>query len=301
MTPPPGRPVVAGIDGSASSVRAAHLAAEEARWRDAPLELVTALPWPSLDLVTTPDTGSDGPAGGLHSAGSVLESVAAAVSPVLGEDRVSWRLVEDTSVEGLRAASTTAQLLVLGSRGAGGVAGLLVGSTASAVVAAAGCPVMVLPDETSVSVSRRHSVVVGVEGRPGDEEVLAFAFAEAAARGTDLVAVHAWRDVRRDADRQTLSSMVDWDGVRADEERVLAEALAGWRDAQPDVVVREVTLRDKPARGLLAAALTAELLVVGHRGRNRLAMLGSTTHGVLHRASSPLAVVPLDPPTPAAS
>jgi nucleotide-binding universal stress UspA family protein len=181
------------------------------------------------------------------------------------------------------------------------VAGLVVGSTASAVVAAAGCPVIVLPHESSVTVSRRHSVVVGVEGRPGDDEVLAFAFAEAAARGTELVAVHAWQDVRLDADHQVIGPLVDWDGVRADEGRVLAEALAGWRDEQPDVVVREVTLRDKPARGLLAAALTAELLVVGHRGRTRLAMLGSTTHGVLHRASSPLAVVPLDPSTPAAS
>jgi nucleotide-binding universal stress UspA family protein len=291
--PAGGRPVVAAIDGSEGSLRSAHLAAEEARLRNAPLELLTALPWSSLGLVATPAPDADVPTTLLTGAESVLRSVAAAVAPVLGGDRVTYRVVDDSAVAALQEASTRAQLLVLGSRGAGGVAGLVVGSTASAVVAAAGCPVVVLPDDTHVKVSRRRSVVVGVEGRPEDEEVLAFAFDEAAARGTDLIAVHAWQDVRLDATYQTIAPLVDWSSVRADEERVLAEALSGWRDKQPDVVVREVTLRDKAARGLLAAALTAELLVIGHRRRNRLATLGSTTHGVLHRASCPLAVVPL--------
>ncbi|MCW2620036.1 MAG: hypothetical protein JWR28_3185 [Modestobacter sp.] len=292
-----GRPVVAGIDGSEGSLRSARLAAEEARLRHARLELVTVLPWPSLGVVAPPP--EDGmPAMLLASAESVLESVSAELAPVLGADQVSWRVVQDTTVDGLRAITTTAQLLVLGSRGAGGVAGLMVGSTASAVAATAGCPVIVLPDETSVRVSRRRSVVVGVEGRSGDDEVLAFAFDEAAARGTDLIAVHAWQDIRLEATAyQSISPLVDWSSVRADEERVLAEALAGWRDKQPDVEVREVTLRDKPARGLLAAALTAELLVIGHRRRNRLATLGSTTHAILHRASCPLAVVALSSST----
>jgi nucleotide-binding universal stress UspA family protein len=294
--PPNGRPVVAGIDGSEGSRRSARLAAEEARRRHARLELVTVLPWPSLGVVAPPP--EDGmPATLFASAESVLESVSAEVAPVVGADRVSWRVVQDTTVDGLGAITTTAQLLVVGSRGAGGVAGLIIGSTASAVAATAGCPVIVLPDETSVRVSRRRSVVVGVEGSSGDDEVLAFAFDEAAARGTDLIAVHAWQDVRLDAAYQSISPLVDWSSVRADEDRVLAEALAGWRDKQPDVEVREVTLRDKPARGLLAAALTAELLVIGHRRRNRLATLGSTTHAVLHRASCPVAVVALSSST----
>ncbi|WP_222269852.1 universal stress protein [Modestobacter marinus] len=134
---------------------------------------------------------------------------------------------------------------------------------------------------------------MGVEGRPGDDEVLAFAFEEAAARGTDLIAVHAWQDVVLETPYQSLSVLIDWSSVRADEERVLAEAMAGWRDEVPAVPVREVVVRDRTARALVAAALTAELLVIGHRRRNRLATLGSTTHGVLHRAPCPLAVVPI--------
>ena len=291
--PASSRPVVAAVDGSERSRRAAHVAADEARLRDAPLHLVTALPWGSLGVVTPPPPGTDLPEALLRSAEEVLQEVAAELAPTVGDGGVTWAVMERTAVDALHDMSARARLLVLGSRGVGGVAGLVIGSTATAVVAAAECPVLVLPDDTSVMVSARRSVVVGVEGRVGDEEVLSFAFEEAVARGTDLIAVHTWQDVRLEASYEAISPLVDWDSVRADEERVLAEALAGWRDKHPDVVVREVLLRDKTARGLLAAALTAEVLVVGHRRRNRLANLGSTTHGVLHRASCPLAVVPV--------
>jgi nucleotide-binding universal stress UspA family protein len=291
---PGGRPVIAAIDGSEGSLRGARLAAEEARLRGAALELLTALPWSSLGVRTSPSAG-DLPAAVLRNAESMLEDVSTDLAPVAGAGGVSWSVVERRPVDALRDASARAQLLVLGSRGAGGVAGLLVGSTATAVVPAAECPVLVLPDETSVTVSQRRSVVVGVEGRSGDEEVLGAAFDEAAARDTDLIAVHAWQDVRVGASFEVISPLVDWAGVLADEERVLAEALAGWREKQPDVVVREVVVRDRTAHALLAAALTAELLVVGHRRRNRLAALGSTAHGVLHRTSCPLLVVPVGP------
>jgi nucleotide-binding universal stress UspA family protein len=291
---PGGRPVIAAIDGSEGSLRGARLAAEEARLRGAALELLTALPWSSLGVRTSPSAG-DLPAAVLRNAESMLEDASTDLAPVAGAGGVSWSVVERRPVDALRDASARAQLLVLGSRGAGGVAGLLVGSTATAVVPAAECPVLVLPDETSVTVSQRRSVVVGVEGRSGDEEVLGAAFDEAAARDTDLIAVHAWQDVRVGASFEVISPLVDWAGVLADEERVLAEALAGWREKQPDVVVREVVVRDRTAHALLAAALTAELLVVGHRRRNRLAALGSTAHGVLHRTSCPLLVVPVGP------
>jgi len=222
-----------------------------------------------------------------------LRSVAAELTEAVGGGTVTSSVVEGAPADVLREASASAQLVVLGSRGVGGVAGLVTGSTASAVVPTADCPVLVVPDDTTAAVSERRSVVVGVEGRPGDEEVLAFAFEEAATRGTDLIAVHAWRDVVLETPYQSISPLIDWTSVQQEEERVLAEAIAGWRDKVPDVPVREVVVRDKTARDLIAAALTAELLVIGHHRRNRLATLGSTTHGVLHRATCPLAVVPI--------
>jgi universal stress protein family protein len=197
----------------------------------------------------------------LHdSASEMVRSVADEVTAEAGAGPVTWSVVGGWPVALLREFSAEGALLVLGSRGTGGVAHLRLGSTASGVAAGAACPVMVLPSDDSVLVSGRRSVVVGVEGRRGDDEVLASAFDEAAASGTDLVAVHTWQDTGLDPAYLSAGSLLDWSSVRADEERVLAEALAGWREKRPDVVVREVVLRDKTARGLLAAALTAQLL-----------------------------------------
>jgi nucleotide-binding universal stress UspA family protein len=188
----------------------------------------------------------------------------------------------------LAAASEHASLVVVGGRGVGGLAGLVLGSTTAALVAQAACPVVVVPADPSARTREPRSVVVGVAGR-GDEEVLAFAFDEASARGGELVAVHAWQDVVLETAFRPVGPLVDWDGVAADEERVLAEALAGWREKEPEVAVREVVVREKTARALVEASLTAELLVIGRRpGR----FLGSTVHGALHRAACPVAVVP---------
>jgi nucleotide-binding universal stress UspA family protein len=195
-------------------------------------------------------------------------------------------------VDALRDLSAEAALVVLGSRGAGGVPGLLVGSTATGLVHHAQCPVIVLPEDDG-DAPARGPVVVGVEGHPDDEDVLAFAVAEAAARGTDLVAVHAWRDVVLEAAAGGFGPYVDWTGVEAEEQRLLAESVAGWRDKEPDVRIVERVLRDRAATGLLDAGATAGLLVVGHRHRPAVARLGSTTNGVLHRTRCPLAVVPL--------
>jgi nucleotide-binding universal stress UspA family protein len=283
------RPVVVGVDGSVAALEAARFALDEARRRSAPLLIVTAVPWPHDGLTTAPP-GIDRPDLLRESGRKVAQRAVTTLAGMAGDVVVRTSVVDGHPVAVLCELSEQAQLIVLGSRGVGGVIGLLLGSTASRVVAHAACPVIVLPDDADVLVPDRRSVVVGVEGRQGDEEVLTFAFAETVARGTDLVAVHAWQEVVLDTSLRTVSPLIDWAGVVADEERALSEALAGWRDKEPDVVVREVVVRDRTARALVAAAMTAELLVVGHRARRAP---GSTTHGVLNRASSPVAVVPL--------
>ncbi|WP_222269862.1 universal stress protein [Modestobacter marinus] len=120
--PDPGRPVVVGVDGSENARAAAHLAAAEARRRSAPLELVSALPRAFFGTVTV------APEPGLFSAvnqrvSEVLRSVAAEVTDAVGEGPVSWSVVEGAPADVLREASARAQLVVLGSRGVGGVPG----------------------------------------------------------------------------------------------------------------------------------------------------------------------------------
>jgi nucleotide-binding universal stress UspA family protein len=281
-------PVVVGVDASETSLRAIRFAAAEARLRAAALRIVHVVRFPSeavvrrLGEVDVPRLLRDDAQG-------VVEWAAEAATTA-GAAEITTSVVDGEPRSALRHESSGAQLLVVGGRGVGGLTGLLLGSTASGLAAESQCPVVVVPDDTIVAVSRRRSVVVGVDGDPAEEAVLAVAFGAAAARRTDLLAVHAWQDVLLETALRSTGPMVDWAGVQAEEQRVLSEALAGWTEKEPDVAVREVVVRDKPARALVAAAMTAELLVVGHHTRRAL---GSTTHGVLHRATCPVAVVPL--------
>lgn len=288
MTQDPRRPVVVGVDASEAALRATRFAADEARRRRAPLTIVHAVTWLFDTLAIRPTDQKT--SARLRAAADSLTRRAA--DSVEGTDLQIVRSVrKGDPVAVLREASAGAQLVVLGSRGARGVAGLLGGSTAHGLVAHARCPVVVLPDETAEPVADRRSVVVGVQaGGPGDADVLEFAFAEAAARGTDLVAVHAWEDAVLETAFRSAGPLADWAGMAADEQLALSEALAGRREEAPDVVVREVVVRDRPARAVLEAATTAALVVIGHRRRPAL---GSTTRAVLQRATCPVAVVPV--------
>jgi nucleotide-binding universal stress UspA family protein len=266
----PGLPVVAAYDGSHVSVRAAQLAAGAARRRGVRLHLLHT--W--LDVPDRLRARAD----------TDLMTVSRSLAGAGME--VSSSVQQGSPVEALRGASAEAQLLVLGHRD----------TTAQAVAESARCPVVVVPDNpTSIVVRGRCSVVVGVEGSPDAADVLPFAFAEAASRRTDLLAVHAWRETPRTAQQEAEGPFIDWGAVREREERVLRQALGEWRHRWPDVVVREAVVCERTASVLLAAALTAELLVIGHRRRGLLATRRSTTRAVLHRATGPVAVVPLAP------
>jgi nucleotide-binding universal stress UspA family protein len=284
--------VVVGVDGSDPSVQAAVYAAEAARRRGLGLLVVHITPWQGAGEAM-PMAAREVGARFEESATLLVEAAADTVRQTTGLSDVTASVVDDYPVDGLLALSAEAALIVIGRRGMGGVPGLLLGSTAGAVAQHAQCPVIALPDDSGEAAGQRRGVVVGVEGRPGEEEVLAFAVAEAAARDTDLTAVHAWRDVTLEAAVGHFVPLVDWSGVEDEERRQLAEAVAGWRAEAPDVRILETVVRNRPATALLAASSRAELLVVGHRHRGRLARLGSTTHGLLHRASCPVAVVPL--------
>ena len=48
-----------------------------------------------------------------------------------------------------------------------------------------------------------------------------------------------------------MAPLIDWDVMEADEREVLAERLAGWAEKYPDVTVRRLVARDRPARALV--------------------------------------------------
>ena len=290
QVPAEGR-VVVGVDGSESSTQAAVYAAGCAQRRGLGLLVVHVTPYGSgADARPMADREVRERYG--QSAALLVQAAADRVVEATGLPDVTASVVEDHPVDGLLALSEDAAVVVTGRRGTGGLPGLILGSTAGALVQHARCPVIALPDQPSEP-AVPSSVVVGVEGGPGDEPVLAFAVAEAAARSAVLRAVHAWRDVPLESAVGGFGPLVDWSAVEAQERELLTGAVAPVRRDAPGVVVEEELLRDSPATALLAASAGAELAVVGHRHRSRFARLGSTTHGVLHRAAAPIAVVPI--------
>jgi nucleotide-binding universal stress UspA family protein len=86
----------------------------------------------------------------------------------------------------------------------------------------------------------------------------------------------------------------DVDAIEGEEARVLSEALAGMRERYPEVAVREHLVRGRIRRTLLDLSGSAQLLVVGARGRGGLSglLLGSVSQASLHHADCPVLVVP---------
>jgi nucleotide-binding universal stress UspA family protein len=139
--------VVVGVDGSEGSRRALQWAASEARQRHAVLEVVHAWHIPYVGGYPYAAGTLDW---GVIEAGAktVLEREIASVAPAGLAGPVKGILCGDAAAQAIVTVSKGADLVVVGSRGHGGFAGLLLGSVSQQVVHHAGCPVVVVPDPT---------------------------------------------------------------------------------------------------------------------------------------------------------
>lgn len=284
------RPVAVGVDGSESALVAVRWAADEAVRREAPLRIVHANLWPTY----RPPAGHypiqyQQPM--LEHSRRLLFAALVAATERQPDLTISGELIPTMAVDLMLAESRKAQLVVLGSRGRGGFAGVLLGSVAAAVTARGGCPVVVLRGYDSLPADPAHGpVVVGLDGSWRDDPALRFAFEAAGRRDTDLVALHAYGN----GEPEHVTFEAGWDDCAVENEhRRLAERLAMWRTEFPDVKVTPLVVPDRPARALLRAAHGAQLLVVGSRGRGGLAgmLVGSTSQAMLHHGGCPIAVV----------
>jgi len=281
-------PILVGVDGSESALAAVRWAAAEAHRRKSGLQLVEAVDSPSVESSPRGAIEPGLPERLQQAARDRVAAAAAMAAETAPEVLVTAEVLTGSPVACLLTEAKRAQLAVLGHRGIGGLAGLVVGSTAVALAAHAECPVVVVRGpEPSAPVG---PVVVGVDGSPTSEAALAFAFDEADRRGTALVAVHAWRDLVLDP---WFAPFIDWDVIEGDERQLLAERLAGWRAKYPDVPIERVVVKDRPAHALQARSAGAQLLVVGSRGRGGVSgmLLGSVSRALLSHAECPVAVI----------
>ncbi|MGW2747366.1 universal stress protein [Streptomyces sp. NPDC001450] len=267
-------PVVVGVDGSEASLEAVDWAADEAVRHGVPLLILHAAP-------------------GGHEASDLITAASERARRGAPTVRLSSEVSHEDAASALIDRGRNAFALVLGSRGLGDFAEMLLGSVSLAVAARADCPVVVVRGEVADRDARFGNVVVGVEDEESSGTALEFAFREAQVRRCRLVAVHAWR-----APAGTFSTpqAPSWplEAHLRPPAQVLDDTLRGPAARYRDTLV-ERRLVEAPARqALLEAASEADLLVIGARPRlvHRGLQLGLINHALLHHAPCPTAVVP---------
>ncbi|EOM74703.1 universal stress protein [Rhodococcus rhodnii] len=284
--------VVAGLDGSDTSVSAAQWAASLADAWDATLLLTYALPR-DIPLYTPAAilAEADFLAELTEDANEILRAAGEAVAARHPDLRIETSHGPGPAALHLVESAANARMIVLGRTGVGAVQSRLVGTTALHVVGRATCPVTVWAGEDTTGPSTKP-VVVGVDGSETSDRAVRYAFDYADRFGAPLTAVHAWTGAGSVGAWGT-GMFVDWDEVRDEEAALLSQSLSGLSADHPDVRVTEVSTEGNPARTLLDHADGAGLVVVGSHGRGTLlsAVLGSTSQNVLHHAQCPVTVV----------
>jgi len=274
--------VVVGCDGSYESECAVARGAAEASRRGARLALLAVLSDRELAAERLSDVARR-EAEARARADAVLRRAVdrvAVVAPGLAPQRVVGSV-------GSRAVAELAEracLLVLGRHGRGGLQALSLGSVSDDLVRSFTVPLYIPRDSTPAAerLSRRPKVVVGVDGRGGEEELLTMAADEARTRDAGLVIVRAVSP-REDGDALAKPHVWDetWMAVHQVERRA-------------DVSSRVVVSVDEPVPALLDECDPDDLLVVGTRGGGRLAGLvrGSVARGVIDAGVVDVIVVP---------
>jgi nucleotide-binding universal stress UspA family protein len=281
--------VVVGVDASRHAARAADWAAREATQHGLPLHVIHALD-------ADPSSALFGP--GAHS--THVHAVTQAGEQLLAEVKhkaltaqpsleVTTELVHQSAAGALVLASAQAELLVVGTRGRGGFAGLALGSVSARVVAHAHCPVVVLRAHDQRKATN-GDVVLGMQADQAEETML-FAFEQAARAGVGVRALHGWAPYPGVAQ----GYVSDTDILARQAAERMVEGLAPVREKFPHVHVTISVKRGHPAAVLADASAEARLVVVGaHRHLGPLSLgIGPVIHGLLGHAYCPIAVVPV--------
>lgn len=214
------------------------------------------------------------------------EAQKAFVRSVCGDAQVPMELVveEGPPAKVLLSEAADSDLVVVGTRGRGRVAGALLGSVSRQVAAAAPCPVVVVPAEASLDVD--GSVVVGVDGSTGSRAALRWAGANATGQIRVVhVLEHLFDPIYDDPG-------IDW-GDPLETGRQLVEMFVAETLGDRGDVVTSVA-EGSPRSALVEAATPKSMIVIGARGATGLdgLLLGSVATAVLVEAQVPVVVLP---------
>jgi cation-transporting P-type ATPase F len=261
--------VVAGV-ATPDSGFAAHWAAGEAAARHAELRLVTALPAPAA-----PDRYLGNDVAVAHRA-----AAAGLLADLADETAASWSgLVVTTDIATgppaavLCAAAAEADLLVVGADDASPFTEALSGSVPGDLLNTAPCPLAVVPRREwtdAPMVSAATPIVVAIDEPAAAQAALAYGYAAAHRTGRPLTILRC----------APTGNATD------------TSALIAFAELYPDVPASTETVPDDPRHALVAASRRAALVVLGSRGRGRLAssLFGSVSRDLIRRSACPVVV-----------
>jgi nucleotide-binding universal stress UspA family protein len=282
------QPIVAATDGSEESLRAAEWAAREAALRGAPLRIVSAAALlPRMiggHAMSGYDTVADTIREHRDQALAATAERAAKAAPGL---LIDTDHLDGPPAEAVTASGSGALMLVVGSRGVGGFAAMVLGSVSRYAATRASCPVVVVREAAE---SARRQVGIGI-GDLENTASLTFAFEEAALRKASLIAVHSWHLPESDISRAG-PTFPEPAGYVAETETAkrLEQLLDDWRAKYPDVPVSQDLVHGHPGRALAGLSARADLVVLGRRTAHHGP--GSVMHAVLSHAHGPVVTVP---------
>jgi nucleotide-binding universal stress UspA family protein len=135
-------------------------------------------------------------------------------------------------------------------------------------------------------------IVVGVDGSESSQRALEWAAEEARLRGAALKVVHAWFDLFV-AGYFVAPAVYEHAALEEAAREILEKAVASIPDGSPDLQLEPVLVHGRPEAVLLHASETADMVVVGSRGRGGIAgaVLGSVSQRVVQHAECPVVVV----------
>ena len=277
--------VVVAVDGSEASKNAVLWAANTATKRGIPLRIASSYTMPQFLY-----------AEGMVPPKELYEDLQNETAARIEEARViAHTIAEGSPIDMLLELSHDVTMIVMGSRGMGGLSGMVMGSVSANVVSHAHCPVVVVRENNAVTADNKYGpVVVGVDGSEVSGKATAYAFREAQARGAELVAIHTWMDMQAQTSLAGLAAaQAEWGEIEKEQGELLSERLEPFENEYPDVKVTRIIARDRPVRALADAAQGAQLVVVGSHGRGgfRGMLLGSTSRALLQSSPCPVMVV----------
>lgn len=291
-------PVVVGVDGSDASLAALDWAVDEAVRHGHPLRIVHASLWERYEGVVPAGTTD-------RSSGQVLaEHIVGAAADRARRRAPGLAVTADVRAEDASGAllreGQEAAVLVVGSRGRGELADLLLGSVGLVVAARAHGPVVVVRGDRHALEARHQRILLGVGDHDVDAPAVRFAFREAAVRDAELDVVRAWRRPAHEPVDHPLLTGEPRTHFEHRASELLDKALESTARDFPRVRLRRSTVEGPAHRVLTERSAAADLLVVGARRPGRLTglELGRVAHRALHHAACPVAVVPQHLPAP---